>query len=107
MAFYIVVRNRRNPEQPWQNVWADDNCIKQITTTLDIAKRCEDLAARNEVLLVHRTQWKAIPALISCECRVSTVTYGKGNARVQFKDCRPLNLRPPLTPERGQNCYEA
>jgi hypothetical protein len=35
------------------------------------------------------------------------VTYAKGNARVEFKDCRQLNLRPPRTPERGQNCYEA
>jgi hypothetical protein len=106
MTFYIVVRNRRNPEQKWPNVWADEHCIKQITTTLEIAKRCEDLAQRNEAMRVHRTQWKSTPAIISCECRVATVTYGKGNARVDFKDCRPLNLRPPLTPERGQSWYE-
>jgi hypothetical protein len=107
MAFYIVVRNRKNPEQPWPNIWTDDHCIRQITTTLDIAKRCEELAAKSESLRVHRTQWKSSPAVISCECRVSRVTYAKGNARVEFKDCRPLNLRPPLRPERGQNCYEA
>jgi hypothetical protein len=67
MAFYIVVRNRKNPEQKRPNIWADDHCIKSITTTLD----------------------------------------GKGNARVEFKDCHPLNLKPPITPERGQSSYDA
>jgi hypothetical protein len=107
MAFHIVVRNRNNPEQPWKNVWADDNCIRSITTTLEIANRCAALSAANETVRVHRTQWKSSPAIISCECRVAMVTYGKGNPRVEFRDCDPLNVRPPSTPERGQSSYDA
>lgn len=106
MAFYIVVRNRKNPEQKWPNVWIDDHCIRSITTTLEIAKGCEALAQKNETVRVHRTQWRSSPAIISCECRVATVTYGKGNARVEFKDCHPLDARPPIPPERGQSSYE-
>jgi len=107
MSFYIVVRDRRNPVQRWSNVWMDDNCIKSITTTLEIAKRCDAIRQRNETLRVHRTQRNGNPAAISCECRVAMVTYGKRSARVEFKDSRPLNLRPPMKPDRGQNCYDA
>lgn len=107
MAFYIVVRNRKNPEQKWPNIWSDDHCIRSITTTLEIAKRCAALAQGDETVRVHRTQWKSNPAIISGECRVAMVTYGKGNARVEFKDCHPLNLKPPITPERGQSSYDA
>ncbi len=107
MAFYIVVRNRKNPAQAWPNVWADDHCIRSITNTLEIAKRCAALAQKNETLRVHRTQWESSPAIISCECQVAIVTYGKSNARVDFKDSRPLNLKPPITPERGQSSYDA
>jgi hypothetical protein len=107
MAFYIVVRNRKNPEQKWPNVWADDHCLRSITTTLEIANRCAALSQGNETVRVHRTQWKSSPAIISCECRVAVVTHGKGSARVEFKDCHPLNLRPPITPERGQSSYDA
>lgn len=107
MAYYIVVRNRKNPERKWPNIWADDYCIKSITTTLEIAKRCEQLKQKEEAVRVHRTQWKSSPAIICCECRVALVTYGKGNARVEFRDCRPLSLRPPVTPEKGQSCYDA
>ena len=107
MAFYVVVHHRRDPYQPWANTWLDDDRLKVISTTAEIAARCDQAQRSNEQVFVHRCAWLGGPAVVCCSVAVKAARYDEKLGWVEFADSKVLGHSPRHQPGRGENSYDA
>ena len=106
MPFHIVLRHRQAP-QTAQNRWLDDSRPEWITTTTEVAMRCQEFARKGEPVRVHRTEWNGRGPAVCCECEVAAVREIDEHCyHVGFKSHRVLELLPLAHPARGASCYE-
>ena len=94
MTYHIKLRHPHDP-RPTTNSWADDDRVSSITTFPIVADRCEEIATAGGVVRIHRLRYGVEPESICCECQVAGVTNAEDGIRVEFKNCRVLNLKPP------------
>lgn len=106
--FYVVVHHQRDESQPWVNAWLDDQRIEAIQTTNEIGALCRQAKDRGERVFVHRCGWEACPPVVCCSAEVEDVGKIDGSTvLVRFTSAKPLELRPPVSPAKGQNFYLA
>ena len=105
-SLYIVVRHRKDADQPWANQWDDDDILAAITTTRDLAAKLAQ--ANGEWVFVHRCTWGSEQHRICCAVRVTDVNaIDRGSALVRFNSGAVVDRMPPVSPARGQNWYVA
>jgi hypothetical protein len=107
MAGFVVVHHRRDGDQPWSNNWGDDDRLQMITTTAEIAARCEQAHRTGERIYVHRCGLDARPPLICCSVEVESASYDAMAGCVSFSAFEFVGLPPSRKPARGENWYEA
>lgn len=106
MAFYVVVHHRR-AAQTWQNTWIDDDRLRAINTTTEIARRCSLARNRGERVFVHRCGWDGGSPRICCSALVEEAGETGKDGWVTFHDQQVLSATPTVRPLKGQNSYEA
>ena len=109
MTYHIKLRHPHDPRPtPWKNSWADPARVSSITTFPSVADRCEEIGKSGGTVRIHRLRHGNELENICCECQVGGVIHVKKGIRVEFKNCRVLNLKPPVkrTNEDGSS-YEA
>jgi hypothetical protein len=108
MALYLVVRHRQNPNQPFHNIWLDDELLKSIQTTPEIGEFCSKAKVQNHLVYIHRCGYEDYSPVICCSAHVGDVAEIGGWIIVEFRDQTRLNITPPEPPlVRGQNSYES
>jgi hypothetical protein len=107
VEFFVVVHHRRDREQPWVNLWDDDDRLQAITTTSDIAARCERARRNAERIYVHRCGWARGRPLVCCSVLVRGAGRDDEIGWVKFSDPLVLQAEPTVHPARGQDSYEA
>jgi hypothetical protein len=106
MALYIVVHHRLEPLQTWANAWVNDQKLKAITTTNEIAQLCEEARRTNNRVYVHRCAWGGIDHVICCSaCVLRVGELDHKTSFVEFIDITPTNSTPSINPIQGQNYY--
>jgi len=74
VALYIVVHHRGNVHLNWKkHDWADDDHIRNITTTPKVAAQCHDA----DIIYVHRCGWKKAQPSICCSAKVDRIGGSK------------------------------
>lgn len=108
MALFLVVHHPDDKDRPWINSWLDNDCIETIQTTAKIGGLCKEAQSSDQFVFIHRCRFGESPPVICCTARIASVdpTSAK-EALVRFKDQRPMDCSPPVSPVRGQNHYDA
>jgi hypothetical protein len=106
-ALYLVVRHRQNPQQPFQNIWLDDERLASIQTTLEISELCKKEKDLNQQVYIHRCGYENHSPIICCSAHVADVAEIGGWNIVEFEDQTLLNSMPTVQPIRHQNYYFA
>jgi hypothetical protein len=110
-ALYLVVRHRKNPQQPFQNIWLDDELLTSIQTTLEISELCRKEKEANYRVFIHRCSYEDChedcPPIICCSVNVMDVAEIGGWIIVEFGDQTLVNSVPTVQPIRHQNYYFA
>jgi hypothetical protein len=108
MALYVVLHHRGDERRPWVNAWIDDDLVEAITTTKEIGARCLKSKARGERVFVHRCGWGGNAPVVSCSAEVEDVdSIDRSTVLVRFREATAVHGEPPITPNEGQNFYEA
>ena len=107
MAYYVVVHHRRDSDQPWSNTWIDDDRLEVISTTGEIAQRCDQVKRQGERVFVHRCGWEAWPPVVCCSLAVKRAIHDEKLGWVEFHDHVIIGIPPLVAPGSGQNSYEA
>lgn len=101
---YLVVRHRRNPEQPWYNEWLDDDRVDFITTSLEIGAAVQV----GDHVRFHRCGYGAFAPVICAEARVAGIQREvRTKRRVYFRDHTLLLVPPPKSAAEGLRAYRA
>jgi len=109
MTYYIKLRHPKDARPTaWKNSWADDDLVTSISTFPAVAERCEQVAKVGGVVRIHRLRHGGEVEKVCCECQIASVTYAKNGIRVEFKNWRVVDLKPPVDrkDETGSS-YEA
>jgi hypothetical protein len=107
MALHLVVRHKKNPRQPFQNIWLDDELLASIQTTLKISELCYKEKESNHQVYIHRCGYEDCPPTICCSTKVANVTEVGGWIVVEFSEQTRLEFMPTEQPVRHQNHYFA
>lgn len=99
-SLYIVVHHQRD-YQNWDNNWADDDCIRSITTTAEVAEACRSAGT----VYVHRCGWKHIKPSICCAATVDRVSESGSQWLVTFKRAEPIGVKPEKRLFGGMRLY--
>jgi hypothetical protein len=89
-ALYLVVRHPRDNgasgKTPWEKKWREGCRIESITTTANVAERCEPEKAKENVVYIHRCGFPSgrIPPTITCFARIGEVEHFERRAIVHF-----------------------
>ncbi len=106
MSFHIVLRHKNAP-QVAQNKWLDESSPAWITTTPDVAMRCQELQRESQPLRIHRMEWSGRGPTVCCECAVQAVReIDEHSSHVELNVLRVLEIMPLVRPVRGQSSYE-
>jgi hypothetical protein len=106
-ALYLVVRHQQNPQQPFHNVWLDDELLASIQTTLEISELCNKEKKANHLVYIHRCGYEDCPPMICCSVNVMNVAEIGGWIVVEFSEQARLEIVPTVQPIRHQNYYFA
>ena len=107
MALYLVIRHKKNPRQPFQNIWLDDELLASIQTTLKISELCNNEKISKHPVYIHRCGYKDCPPMICCSANVANVAEVGGWIVVEFSDQIRLEIVPTEQPIQHQNYYLA
>jgi hypothetical protein len=107
MALFLVVRHRKNPKQPFENVWQDDELLTSIQTTVKIGELCKKEQNAKRQVYVHRCGYEDFPPVICCSVQIADVAEVGGWIIVEFREQKRLDGVPPVPPIRHQNHYVA
>ncbi len=106
MALYIIVHHRRDNRQPWANDWSDDQKLRAITTTVEVARLCKEAKRKSDRLYIHRCAWGECVHTICCSICVKRVeSIDNNTSLIEFTDLEEMDFQPPLQPSQGQNYY--
>lgn len=106
---FIVVRHRRDPEQPFTAVWLDDERLEGMTTSAEIGLLCAEARRKRERTYVHRCGWAETGPVICCSASVirsGPIEDGKTHW-VRFVEHEVLDAVPSLIVKPGQGFYFA
>jgi hypothetical protein len=78
-----------------------------ITTTAQIAARCEQAHRSGERIYVHRCGFGGRPPSICCSVQVESASYDAKVGWVSFSAFELVGRSPSRQPARGDNWYEA
>ncbi len=104
---HIVVHHRRDPQQPYDNAWLDDNILYAVTTPNAVANLLRVEQRSRCRVYVHRCALGLeINHVICCSLEVDQIRrINKRESYVTFTNATLLDDPPSITPMPGQNYY--
>ena len=94
-ALYVLARHPKatvgEGKRNWLNKWhVDGHCLESITTTLDVARRCEAERDKGNAVYIYRPRYSKDASAIVCSAFVGKVDYSGSEPIVHFTDAKAL-----------------